>query len=1197
MPAAKPPLSSEAGLRLLAFDGGGIRAISQALIVRDMLHRLEEDHQLSRPAKVSDYFDMVCGSGLGGLLAIMCGVLHMTGDQLVEEFIRLCKAVFPSELDIEQRTCRLEEEIKRIISNFSEGREDRRMLDENNMCKTFVCTAPANNTSHARLIRSYRSRTNASPDCLAWEAARATTATPGLFFPISIGPEYIGETLVSGELGWNNPTDELIEEAARLFKGRYITCIVNIGSGHPGHLSLSNGLSDLFSRIALDCERAAEKMERRFGEVPGVYRRLNTEQGMQNLDVDLLNLHEVVSHTQSYLQGSQTTRNIDDLLQDLALRPERILVDMISGIVKSTAEVLHPTTCPQPTVYFTGRWKILQIMEEYFFSTGDSCCVCVLYGIGGGGKTQIALKFIQQSDNRFSEIFFIDASDKLTLENGLIAIASRSMEKPSVDDALRLLQTRRESWLLFLDNADDTTLDLRPYVSWAHGNVLITTRNRNVRTHAPKCNIWVDKLEVEDATDLLLRGVDVHIDSEAHGLSLKIVHELGYLALAINQARAFLATGLCALVEYLPIYMQNRKRLLEDKSIQTTDDYEHTVYTTWTISFNKLSHDAALLLRLLSYMHHESVPCRLFEYAWSMFEEAREGAVPPIVVAFLSSFTAVDSTWDVLRFRQLIGEILSFSLVEFNAINYSISLHPLVQQWAQHHSQHHQDIIPATQTLLSLAVLEEVKRQEYMMTMSLLPHLRESMNSGAQLHFSLLIYAGFVYRRCGMFQENLRFCQTALFETRQQLGPENPDTLDCMTQLATAYWNLGQNRIALKLNEEGIELRKRVLGDEHPDTLATMSNLALVYSDLGQCQDALKLNKEALEPKKRVLGDEHPETLTTMSNLALVYSDLGQYHDALKLNKEALELKKRVLGDEHPDTLATMNALALVYSRLGQYQDALKLNKEALELKKRVLGDEHPDTLKAMNNLALIYSDLGQYQDALKLNKETLELMGRVLGDEHPDTLATMSNLALVYSRLGQYHDALKLNKETLELKKRVLGDEHPDTLATMSNLALICSDLGQYQVALKLDKETLELRKRVLGDEHPDTLATMSNLALGYSDLGQYQDALKLNKETLELRKRVLGDEHPNTVTSMNNLAFVYSSLGRFHDALQLHEEVLERRCRILGSEHPYTIFSTAQVEAPRSQLQANDIPNAQKPRKRRIGTIKRLLHTFSLK
>ncbi|KAH8795183.1 acyl transferase/acyl hydrolase/lysophospholipase, partial [Flagelloscypha sp. PMI_526] len=304
-------------------DGGGLRAVSQALIVRDMFHRLEEDHQLSSPARISDYFDMICGSGLGGLLAIMCGILHMTGEQLVEEFVGLCKAVFLDQLDIMQRTLKLEEEMKRIVAKFSEGSEERKMFGKEETCKTFVCAAPAYNASHPRLFRSYRSRTNASVDCMIWEAGRATTAAPGLFSPISIGPEYIGETFVSGEFGWNNPMDQLTEEAALAFKDRHISCIINIGSGHPGHLTLSNGLSDLFSRIALDCERVAERMERRFGEVPHLYKRLSVEQGMQKLDVKLVNLHEVVAHTQSYLQGSRVARNIDSLLRDLSLRPKR----------------------------------------------------------------------------------------------------------------------------------------------------------------------------------------------------------------------------------------------------------------------------------------------------------------------------------------------------------------------------------------------------------------------------------------------------------------------------------------------------------------------------------------------------------------------------------------------------------------------------------------------------------------------------------------------------------------------------------------------------------------------------------------------------------------------------------------------------------------------------------------------------------
>ncbi|KAH8799506.1 hypothetical protein DL96DRAFT_1780444 [Flagelloscypha sp. PMI_526] len=981
-------------------DGGGLRAISQALIIRDMLHRLEDDHQLSHPAKACDYFDMICGSGLGGLLAIMCGILRMTGDQLVEEFVSLCKVVFSPHLDIAQRTSRLEGEMKRIVGKFSEGIEGRKMFSGGDICKTFVCAAPAHNTSHARLFRNYRSRINVSPDCTLWEAGRAATAMPDLFSPISIGPEYIGEVFVSGELGWNNPTDELTEEASLVFKDRHVSCIVNVGSGHPGHLSLSNGLVGLFSRMAADCERASERMERRFMKVQSVYRRLSVEQGMQNLDVNLSNLHEVVSHAQSYLQGTHVTRRVDSLVMDLFLRPERIPVDMISGVVPSVAQTLHPMVCPQPTEYFTGRQVELQTLQDHFTSPSNSCRVGVLYGIGGGGKTQIGLQFIQLYRDLFSEIFFVDASDKFTLENTLKAIANGILDKPSIDDAMRLLRTRRESWLLFLNNADDPTLNLRPYISWPHGNVLITTRNRDVRSHAPKCSIWVDRLEIEDAIELLLRRVDVQGSSEIQELALKIVHELGYLALAINQARAFLASGLCTLDEYLPIYTKNRKTLMEDKSIQTTDDYEYTVYTTWTISFNKLSPNAMHLFELLCYMHHESIPCRLFEEAWRIFEREGENPVPPTVVSFLSSFTTVDSTWDVLRFRKLTQEILSFSLFEFNIINYSISLHPLVQQWAQHRSQHRHDLIPAAQTLISLATPRGDSGDDFAVRISLLPHLRESTKSGVQLHYSLLPRAATVYRDGGMVRENLNICQRALLETQQQRGSKDLDTLNCMGELALAHWSLGENHNALKLTQEVLDLRKQALGNEHPDTLTTMSNLALVYWDLGQYQDALRLNEKVLELSKRVLGNEHPGTLRTMNNLALVHRNLGQYQDALKLNKEVLELKKRVLGSEHPDTLTTMSNLAGVHSRLGQYQEALKLNGEVLELKKRVLGNEHPGTLTTMSNLAYVYSHIGQNQDAVKLHMHVLELRGRVLGPEHPDTIYSAEWVKVLHEKL-----------------------------------------------------------------------------------------------------------------------------------------------------------------------------------------------------
>jgi hypothetical protein len=79
---------------------------------------------------------------------------------------------------------------------------------------------------------------------------------------------------------------------------------------------------------------------------------------------------------------------------------------------------------------------------------------------------------------------------------------------------------------------------------------------------------------------------------------------------------------------------------------------------------------------------------------------------------------------------------------------------------------------------------------------------------------------------------------------------------------------------ALKMNEECLEIRKRVLGLEHPDTLRSMNNLAATYNGLGRWMEALKMNEECLEIQKTVLGLKHPETLWSTNNLAARYHGL-----------------------------------------------------------------------------------------------------------------------------------------------------------------------------------------------------------------------------------------------------------------------------------------------------------------------------------
>ncbi|KAH8824307.1 hypothetical protein DL96DRAFT_1818071 [Flagelloscypha sp. PMI_526] len=1108
------------GLCCLSFDGGGLRVLCQALIVREMLARLRGDRRLAQPLKAADHFDIICGSGFGGLLAIMCGVLHMTGDELVEELVALCAAVFIPYIDTAERTAKLEGEIKRLIRKYSldvEGGEERKMFCETATCKTFVCAAPSSNVSHPRLFRNYLSRSNAGPDCTVLEATRATMSVPGLFEPISIGSVHIREPFIAGELRWNNPMDILTREIKEVFNDRHVACVVSIGSGHPGHLSLSEGLADFFPRIAQDCERLADDMDRRFEYIPDVYRRLSVEQGLQNLAVDLSNFHEVVSHTHSYLQGPQISRHVDSLLVDLVQRPHRILAQEISGTIPRPSTVIHRRICPPPTEYFTGRDDHLHRLHKYYSTKTDSCHIGVLYGLGASGKTQIALKFIQQSlkRKRFTDVFFVDASDKMTLENDLKSIAAGNSPKPSADDALRLLGDRDDEWLLFLDNADDTTLDLHPYVRWSHGNVLVTTRNREVCAHAPKCGLQVGRLELKEAEDLLLVGVKLVQSDETMSLVHEIVQELGCLALAINQARAYLAKGLCSLSEYLHLYKQNRQMLLEDHSTQKTDEYAYSVYTTWAISFVRLSSHASFLFQLLCFMHHDGIPSNLFEDGYGALNEKVQEVVPSKLVEFLSHFSAADSKWNAFQFYQLIGEILSFSLIEFDPLNRTISIHPLVQQWAQESFHADNNIVLSTQALLSLAVPLGNEAENRARAGSMVVHFREALKRDVQLHHTLLHPIVESYIHSGAYREALPIARKDMDVKMRNLGSEHPDTVLCMNHLVTVLWLCQESIDSPKLGKQALDITKRIFGCEDPATLSSMSTLASIYSNLGQHREALELEEHLLEILNRNHGPEGPNTLVAMGNLVGSYSSLGMYRDAVKLGEEVVERTKRIFGPEAMYTLSYTSNLAQTYSDLGQFIDALNLREEVLKSRTRTLGAKHPLTFKSMQSLAESYSSQGRHTEALALKNSALTMRKQVIGHENPHTLDNMLSLANTYSDLGRHSDALQLKEETLELQKRILDQEHPSTLETQASLANTFSDLGQHTKALALKRHVLELREKKLGVEHPRTLTSMSDLAKTYLDLGHHRDTLELQERVVELRSRALGEQHPDTVKS----------------------------------------------------------------------------------
>ena len=102
---------------------------------------------------------------------------------------------------------------------------------------------------------------------------------------------------------------------------------------------------------------------------------------------------------------------------------------------------------------------------------------------------------------------------------------------------------------------------------------------------------------------------------------------------------------------------------------------------------------------------------------------------------------------------------------------------------------------------------------------------------------------------------------------------------DKFSNFAFVLWENGDWATAEQLELQVIEIRKTLLGPEHPDTLLSMANLARTYSNQGRWNEAEQLQLQVMDIRKKLLGPEHPDTLSSMGNLASTYSDQGRWNE------------------------------------------------------------------------------------------------------------------------------------------------------------------------------------------------------------------------------------------------------------------------------------------------------------------------------
>ena len=721
---------------------------------------------------------------------------------------------------------------------------------------------------------------------------------------------------------------------------------------------------------------------------------------------------------------------------------------------------------PRP-VFLAGREELLTELDTRLAGDEDAGPrVVVLCGLGGAGKTSVALEYAHRMVRQVAVAWQFGSEDPAVLAAGFGELAAQLGATDGGDPVASVhgvLAASPVPWLLVFDNVPDHA-SVAPFVPPAGpGRVLITSRNQ---IWPPGQAVDVRVLDPEVAADFLVSRIG---DADRRA-ALELAGELGGLPLALEQAAAYVQASGGSLAGYLASFLRRRADLL---SRGEPTGYPETVATTWRLAFEDLQQTvpgAVGLLRLLAFCAPEAIPLRLLLQPHPGLAEQLAPEVAPVLGPLLE---------DELATGDAIAALRRYSLISPPAEGL-VSVHRLVQAVTA-------DQMPAE--------LAQVWRQA----------------AAAQLDAAIPGNANLpgAWPTCAAL---LPHAQAAL-------------DLTCggMRQIASYLGHSGSYRAARNLFRLIAEAQgdHNAYGPEHPDTLSARGNLARWTGMAGDAAGACDQYAVLLPIQERVLGPEHPASLTTRGNLARWAGEAGDAAGACDQYAVLLPIQERVLGPEHPDTLTTRGNLARWAGRAGDPAGARDQYAALLPIQERILGPEHPGTLSVRSNLASWAGEAGDAAGARDQYSVLLPIQERILGPEHPASLTTRSNLANWAGEAGDPAGARDQYAALLPVRERVLGPEHPNTLSVRSNLASWAGEAGDAAGARDQSAALLPIQERVLGPEHPASLITRGNLARWSGEAGDAAGARDQSAALLPIQERVLGPEHPNAITTRSNLGY----------------------------------------------------------------------------
>ncbi|PSR97545.1 hypothetical protein BD289DRAFT_91836 [Coniella lustricola] len=1128
-------------VNLLSCDGGGIRGVSELVILDAVMKRIQELKELEDVPRPCDYFHLIGGTSTGGLLAIMLGRLEMSTEEALAAYDDFARDIFSHKRHfwtrfVEQYKAEsLEQTVRQLVRDKGVGVLMRNQKSTVDTGHAFVCTMPEQKHKEMVRFRTYEISSDKYPHLLIYQAARATTAATTFFRPMPIhDDEGTKENFIDAALGTNNPATICLEEARELFGSeRELNCVVSLGTGtrqkeldkygRRGPLSQIKYLVSsvmLMKELSTDSEKVHKALEKQFDDYGKSYFRFNVDGGAQDISLaDWKKMDELKERTKKYLEIAEVKKSINELV-DAILQPNHGLrIGNVLRIDKNTTIPKQPRQTQRGTSsrIFTGRENLLKRLGQHFQPRepgNTSRREFQIHGMGGVGKTQIALKFTERNAQSFRHILWIDATDTVTIYQSFqkiaLGILDEMDEKKSVQIVLHWLEDTDEDWLLVFDNAPDSGLS-QYLPSGDQGNILYTTRHPYLKPRLrPDWVMSVDVMELQDATELLLRSAELPAYNRANWeLAKLIVRELGYLPLAIDQAGAYINRAPCPLEQYLDVFRKQKEELLKNPKFEGGDALRDiAVYATFDVSLRAIKacagkkagmrrvEDAQAALKLLNmicFYHNEGHLHKIFEHAaLERFKTDRDKYYPlraghvrldefvKTAQSKITPNTPDGQEW--LAYHWLLGAqfLHEYSLIKFdNSICY-VNMHVLVHNWARD-------------------CMSNKERSDWGLA------ARCALMDSLHLHNDV---RNIIHRR--EMLPHLEACQRYADFDHPDLGLES----EYKGLMGKLFLQNGRLEEARKAYEKAFDYRKLEFGLMHAGTCSALSQLAKIHQNQGNYAQAEELRAEVID-RRRLL---HWETKWEVSQQNQPNrGKREQFHQPDFYSEELLE-----------DYLLRGDTLALIeiYLERHQLRAAEVQLSRILKWKQIKYGADSGEAREAQIRLIKVqkFQQMGYLEDVPEgltieqaQNRFDLATAGRDSLD--PVVIIAKERLARVLIEHKIYIPATELLESAYISRGLLYGKNSIECAHALYKYAGLLKQQNRVYEAQDHYEDALRKYNDILGSRHSKTLECTYAIAECYALRARYAEAAACAAASYDGQRDVLGPDHLATRSSAHFL------------------------------------------------------------------------------